>query len=146
MSKKFILFSAAAILLSVAAILTQADERFEFPLPEALNDLAHSNSIQVKDGKGEVVLSGTFGTVDGGKKEVERAATMQGFPGKGTAEIELELNNGLTSAQELVFEVQDLAPVSSYTLWMDGKEAASFVSDKEGDASLKFSSKYRKWE
>jgi hypothetical protein len=141
--------SLVILTISIAAIaagVASAQKRIKQPLPSGLQNLAESKVIEVRDAAGQVVLNGTFATTADSKSEIERTATLSGANSraKGKAEIELVQQGSAITKQELEFQVEGLASSTSFRLFVDGNDVASFTTSGSGKAQLKFSSKYTK--
>ena len=110
-------------------------------LPAALGDLSRATAVEVKDAEGRVVLSGTFGTEqkdDDGARERKAALAAASGPGEGEAEIEVTAD--ATPRVELEVEVENLAASQTFTVYVDGQQAATLTTDARGKAEVELSS------
>jgi hypothetical protein len=134
------------VVLSYAAIKvvsSEADE-IEQRLPPSITNLAQANTVEIKDGSGQVVLSGNFSASNSKPDEVERkavlAGTGAGASATGKAEIEIsKMKNGATE-QEIEIEVSRLTAATAFSLFVDGQEVGTFTTDAKGEAEIEFSS------
>jgi len=126
------------------SLITLRAERIQGPLPTAVSDLSQANTLEVKNEADQVVLHGTFATIEDKGAELEREAALSasaGVSGQGKAEIEVSRKNGAVSKQEIELSLKSLIPNTSYKLFIDTNQVATFKSNGEGEADLKFSSK-----
>jgi hypothetical protein len=110
-------------------------------LPAALGDLSRASAVEVKDAEGRVVLSGTFGAEqkdDDGARERKAALAATSGPAKGEAEIEVTAD--ATPRVELEIEVENLAASQTFTVYVDGQQAATLTTDARGKAEVELSS------
>jgi hypothetical protein len=111
------------------------------PIPAALGDLSRASAVEVKDAAGQVVLKGTFGaeqTDDDGAKE--RKAMLAATTGAGKGEAEIEITADSTPRVELEIEVEDLSAAQTFTMFVDGPQAATLTTDASGDGEVELSS------
>ncbi|HEY0099533.1 MAG TPA: hypothetical protein VGB76_11340 [Pyrinomonadaceae bacterium] len=126
-------YAALAIVRSSAGELKQ-------PLPPSLDNLAASRLVEIRDVDGRVVLSGNFTLTTKRDGEIEGAAplTASGVDpdAEGVAEIEISNEKNNVVEKELEIEVRNLAANSSYNLFIDGEQAATFKTNPRGVAEL----------
>ena len=132
-------------------------------LPASTGDLSTARSAELRDAAGQVVLSGQF--VDGSRREDdnERIAALKatwasangqtenangrgkGSNGKGRdaaarGRVELETKRALfgfgATTQKLELSVRGLTAGANYTLFIDGKQVASFTTTRRGRAEI----------
>ena len=133
------------LILGYAAInvLSNGSKEIKLPLPASLTRLADVKLVEVKDGGGRVVLSGSFGAPTTTKSgDIERQTGLVGTAvdtdATGKAEIEISANNNVTD-QEMEIEVKRLSPSTEFHLVIDGQQAATFTTDANGEAELEMS-------
>ena len=101
-------------------------------LPPGIN-LTQAKHVEIRDGGGQVVLSGSFSNY---KAPLAKAGTNA----KGLAEIEVE-KVGADVKQEIEVDVENMLPSASFKLVVDGEEIASFLTSSAGKRAMKFSRK-----
>jgi hypothetical protein len=105
-------------------------------LPGSAGDLSLASAIEVKDGSGQVVASGTFGERERSGHERERTAVLTGPQDvKGEAEVETRTADGQTM-QELEVELKGVAPGAALTVFVDGLQVGSLVANSGGEAEI----------
>lgn len=114
------------------------------PLPQALDNLAAVRLIEVRDAAGQTVLGGSFtmaskknGNVEG---EAALAATGVDTDAAGKAEVEVSTMNGNVD-KELDVEVSNLAPNTTFNLFIDGRRAAAVTTNQRGHAELEMANR-----
>lgn len=110
------------------------------PLPSSVGDLAAAKLVEIKDAAGHVVMSGTFvakreqdGDVEG---KAPLTGTVSNAAAKGEAEFEVSMNKTGATERELEVSVRQLAPGTSFGLFVDGQQMATFSTDQRGAAEL----------
>ena len=128
-------FLPAAIPISAVVLIAAAENRVA--LPANTRDLAFAKAIELKDGSGEVVASGTFGEAkEGAGREREHKAVLSGPGGAtGEAEVETRTAEGQT-VQELEIEVKGVAYGAALTVFVDGQELGSLIAGSGGEAEI----------
>lgn len=110
------------------------------PLPSSVGDLAAAKLVEIKDAAGHIVLSGTFGARHEQDGDVEGKAlltdTVSNAAAKGEAEFEVSTNINGGTERELEVSVRQLAPGTSFSLFVDGQQVATFSTDQRGAAEL----------
>ena len=101
-------------------------------LPPGIN-LTQAKHVEIRDGGGQVVLSGTFSNY---KAPLAKAGTNA----KGLAEIEVE-KAGTSLKQEIEVDVENLPPSIRLKLMVDGKEVSTFLTSSAGSRTMKFTRK-----
>ena len=112
-------------------------------IPAALSDLSHASLVEVKDAGGRVVLQGTFGaeeTDKDGERERKAVLAAGGGAAKGKGEAEIELAAGSAARVELEIQVEDLAGGQTFTVFVDGQQAATITTDASGEGEVELSS------
>lgn len=122
------------------AIVRGGAREVKQPLPPSLHNLAAVRLLEIRDGGGRVVLGGNFmmTTKKNGKIEgtAMLAATSVDTDAAGEAEIEISNKRNNVVEKELEIEVRKLAANTSYDLFIDGQQTASFKTDLRGAAEL----------
>lgn len=146
-AKKLFSLLGMISLFAFAAINVISGEVHEVKqaLPANLGNLAEGQSVEIKDGGGQLILSGKFGSPKQGSKEIERqtvlTATAVMPKAKGVAEIEISSASASFTEQELELSVKHLSAGTKFHLFIDGQEVASFTTNHQGKAELEFTNK-----
>ncbi|MCA1567629.1 MAG: hypothetical protein LC803_18670 [Acidobacteria bacterium] len=131
----FLTFGYAAL-----AIVRSDSREIKQPLPSSLDNLAAVKLVEIKDGGGRVILSGNFTVTTKYDGEIEEksplAATGVDPDARGVAEIEISNKKNSVTEKELEVEVRQLSAHTSYDLFIDGQQAASFKTNHRGEAEL----------
>jgi hypothetical protein len=125
-----------AALPVLGMVLAAAGEN-RVALPADAKDLSFVSAIELRDGSGQVVASGTFGEAkEGAGREREREAVLSGTGGAtGEAEVETRTAEGQTM-QELEIEVKGVASGAALTIWVDGERIGSLIAGSGGEAEI----------
>ncbi len=125
------LFVIVSLLIEIDAV-AQLENRSSSRNKEQLTtsiDLTNAKRVEIKDGSGQIVLSGSF---------EERAAQLSGSGNaKGSAAIDIK-SEGDTVKQSLETTVEGLPGATSFTLIVDGNDVGTFSTDRTGKRVLKF--------
>jgi len=128
----------------VVAAVTREGREIKQPLPQSLDDLAKVRLVEVRDAGGQIVLGGSFtmatkknGDVEG---EATLAATGVDTDAVGKAEVEVSTRNGNVE-KELEVEVSNLAPGATFSLFIDGQQAAVITTNPRGHAELEMTNR-----
>jgi len=128
----------------VVAAVTGEGREIKQPLPASLDDLAAVRLVEVRDAAGQTVLGGSFtmatkknGDVEG---EATLAATGAHADAAGKAEVEVSARNGNVE-KELEVEVSNLAPGATFSLFIDGQQAAVITTNPRGAAELEMTNR-----
>jgi hypothetical protein len=117
----------------------QAQE-VKYPLPSSVGDLAAAKLVEIKDTSGQIVLSGTFVVENKQDGDVEGNALLTGIGvnavAKGEAEFEVSRNINGTTERELEISVNKLTPGTSFSMFVDGRQVATFTTNLRGAAEL----------
>jgi hypothetical protein len=128
-------------------VSTNTDD-LELPLPASLQDLSKVKLIEVRDGAGEVVLSGSFGApvqkAKGTEYSAVLVATNVDADATGEAEIEISKSADGFIEQELEVNVERLAPLTTFKLFVDGQEITPFTTSRRGEAEIEISNEASK--
>ena len=96
-------------------------------------DLTQAKHVDIRDGGGQVLLSGAFSNYNA-------PLAKAGTNAKGLAEIEVE-KVGTSLKQEIEVGVENLPPSIRLKLMVDGKEVATFLTSSSGSRTMKFTRK-----
>lgn len=122
------------------AIVRGGAREIKQPLPPSLHNLAAVRLLEIRDGGGRVVLGGNFTIATKNNGELEGAAPLAatGVDTDAEGEAEIEISNRKKGGveKELEVEVRKLAANTSYELFIDGQQAATFKTDLRGAAEL----------
>jgi hypothetical protein len=128
----------------VVAAVRDKGREIKQPLPPSLDDLAAVRLVEVRNAAGQVVLGGSFTTATKKNGDVEGearlASTGVDADAAGKAEVEVSTRNGNVD-KELEVEVRKLAPATTFDLFIDGKQAASIITDQRGAAELEMTNR-----
>jgi hypothetical protein len=110
------------------------------PLPPSLDNLAEVKLAEIRDVENRVILGGNFTLTTKKNGELDGAALLgaTGVDTDAAGEAEIEISNKKNGSveKELEVEVRRLAANTSYQLFIDGQQAASFKTDLRGAAEL----------
>ena len=110
------------------------------PLPSSVGDLAVAKLVEIKDAAGQSVLSGSFVIENKQDGDVEGKALLTGTginaEAKGEAEFEVSTNRNGGMEKELEISVRKLVPGTSFSVFVDGQQVATFSTDQRGAAEL----------
>ena len=110
------------------------------PLPPSVGDLTVAKLVEIKDAAGQIVLSGSFVVENKQDSHVEGKALLTGTginaEAKGEAEFEVSTNRNGGTEKELEVSVRKLAPGTSYSMFVDGQQVATFSTNQRGAAEL----------
>jgi hypothetical protein len=130
-------FKLLALMILLGAVSAKAQDNsgsIKDALPPGIN-LNDAKLVEIRDEAGSVVLTGTFSN----SKADLRSATGA-LKAKGLAEIEIE-KDGVATKQEIEVEVTNLLALTTFKLFVDGKEVAKFTTNKSGRRELKYTRK-----
>jgi hypothetical protein len=130
-----------ASLTSALAVVGSAcgGHRVEQALEPAFPSLALADTVEIKDQKGLVMLSGSFATTSEKRDELERTA-MLGNPAnkswKGVAEIDIDRKDGQVTDDEIELSVKGLPKDTNCTLIINRLEVSRFMTNDDGKAEV----------
>jgi hypothetical protein len=128
-----------------AVIRSSKVQEVKQPLPSSVGDLAAAQLVEIKDAAGQIVLSGSFVVENKQDGDVEGKALLTGTgsnaEAKGEAEFEVSTKRNGETEKELEITVSKLAPGTSFNMFMDGQEVATFTTDREGAAELEMTNR-----
>lgn len=97
-----------------------------------LGDLSSAKLVEVKDVGSAVVLRGQFDHRAERDGDIDKDARLSGTgAARGEADIDID---GDDRSQELEIEVRGLPANQSFTVWIDGRELATFTTNDRGRA------------
>jgi hypothetical protein len=134
MPRTFKLLAVMILLGAVSAKAQDNSRRIKDALRPGIN-LNEAKLVEIRDEAGSVVLTGTFSHF---KADLRSATGL--LKAKGLAEIEIE-KDGAAAKQEIEVEVANLLPMTTFRLFVDGKEVAKFTTNKSGRRELKYTRK-----
>ena len=115
-------------------------QEVKLPLPSSVSDLAAAKLVEIKDAAGQIVLSGNFIAENKRNGDVEGKALLTGTGinamAKGEAEFEVSTNRNGGKEKELEVSVRRLAPGTSFSMFVDGQQVATFTTNQRGAAEL----------
>jgi hypothetical protein len=93
---------------------------------------------EVRDGQGQVVLSGPFEAAEEEDDDVERKALLRptGIDADAAGEAEVEFSRSAPSSQEVELSVRNLTAGATYTFVIDGTDVAAVTADPRGRAEV----------
>jgi hypothetical protein len=125
---------------AATAIIRSDSQEIKQTLPPFLDNLAAVKLVEIRDVDGRVILGGNFASKEEKNGEVEGAASLVASSvdpdAAGEAEIEISNRKNSSGEKELEIEVRNLSANTSYTLFIDGQQAASFKTNQRGAAKL----------
>jgi hypothetical protein len=115
-------------------------QEVKHPLPSSIGDLAAAKLVEIKDAAGQVVLSGTFAVENKPDGDIEGEALLVGTDinagAKGKAEFEVSTDSKGMLEKELELSVSKLASETSFSMFVDGQQVATFITNQRGAAEL----------
>lgn len=134
---ELVLFSLAVISTGLALQAISPDQP-----PHGLTglgDLSAAHIVEIRDGRGAVVLSGEFRSRVDSLGNIEKDAELTNQRGEtviGEIEIELPAAGREHRRTELEVDVIHLQPRQRYTIAIDDRTVAEFTSDDRGNVDL----------
>jgi hypothetical protein len=113
--------------------------RIEQALEPAFPNLALADTIEVKDMKGLVMVSGRFATSSEAGDRIERAAVLANPANKswrGVAMIGVDRKDGQMTSDEIEIDIEGLPDDTHCTVFIDGLEVSKFMTDDDGEAEV----------
>ena len=128
----------AAVLLVAAAGC--GGHRIEAALAPGLPDLRLVDMVEIRDAKGQVLVSGKFATEFERPDELVRRAALTNpanddWEGEAIMSIERD-DDGRSEEDEVRIEVEDLPDDTPCVVMFDELKVADFVTDDDGNAEL----------
>jgi hypothetical protein len=131
--------------LLLSAMLTSAaacfgGHRIEQTLAPGLPDLKLVDMVEIRDAKGQVLVSGKVATLSEKPSEIVRRAALTN-PANDEWDGEIELRSkrngdGIATEDEVVLKVDDLPDDTPCVVMFDVLKIADFVTDDGGGAEL----------
>jgi len=132
MNKQF--WAVAIGLAATAAVVVYMVVRLGAQDSTLNGDFSNAATAEVRDGQGQVVLSGQFNPVDEDDEDIERKAALQptGLDPDASGEAEVEVSKARPANQEIEFSVRHVEPGTAFTFVIDGQEVATAAADQRG--------------
>lgn len=115
-------------------------QKVKHDLPASVNNLAAAKLVEIKDATGQLILSGNFIAENKQGGDIEGKALLTGIGintgAKGEAEFEVSRNKNGGTEEELEVSVRKLTPSTSFSLFVDGRQVATFSTNLRGAAEL----------
>ena len=104
----------------------------------ATADFSTAARAEVRDGQGQVVLSGDFQRVEEEDDDIERKAVLAPAGGDADAagDAEVEFSADAPAEQEVEFAVRNVTPGAALTFVIDGVNVATATADARGRAEV----------
>jgi hypothetical protein len=128
---------AAAIVAGAAAC---GGHRIEAVLAPGLPDLQLVDMVEIRDAKGQVLVSGKLATASESSDEIVRRAALTNPANEdwqGEVEMRIERNDdGMSDEDDVLVKVDDLSEDTACVVMFDTLKVADFVTDGDGDAEV----------
>jgi hypothetical protein len=128
---------AAAIVAGAAAC---GGHRIEAVLAPGLPDLQLVDMVEIRDAKGQVLVSGKLATASESSDEIVRRAALTNPANEdwqGEVEMRIERNDdGMSDEDDVLVKVDDLSEDTACVVMFDNLKVADFVTDGDGDAEV----------
>jgi hypothetical protein len=131
--------------LLLSALLTSAaacfgGHRIEQTLAPGLPDLKLVDMVEIRDAKGQVLVSGKVATASEQPREIVRRAALTN-PANDEWDGEVELRSkrdgeGMSTADEVLLNVDDLPDDTACVVMFDALKIADFMTNGDGSAEL----------
>jgi hypothetical protein len=131
--------------LLLSALLTSAaacfgGHRIEQTLAPGLPDLKLVDMVEIRDAKGQVLVSGKVATASEQPREIVRRAALTN-PANDEWDGEVELRSkrdgeGMSTADEVLLKVDDLPDDTACVVMFDALKIADFMTNGDGSAEL----------
>jgi hypothetical protein len=108
----------------------------------ALGDLSQAQVVEIRDDRGQTVLSGEFRERTDPLGNVEKDAALADARGQQViGEVEVEINARESEPhQELEVDIIKLAPAARFTVVIDDRAVATFTTDDRGSVDFEMES------
>ena len=130
---------AAALLIAASAC--GGGHRIEATLAPGLPDLRLVDMVEIRDAKGQVLVSGKFATASETSGAIVRRAALTNPANddwEGQAEMRIERDGeGASEADDVRIEVEDLPDDTPCVVMFDTLKVADFVTDGDGEAEVR---------
>jgi hypothetical protein len=127
-----------AMLTSAAACF--GGHRIEQTLAPGLPDLKLVDMVEIRDAKGQVLVSGKVATASERPREIVRRAALTNPANDewdGAVELRSKRNgDGMATADEVLLKVDDLPDDTPCVVMFDTLKIADFVTNGDGNAEL----------
>ena len=135
-----------ALLLVVCGLLMAGGVAFALVLgPEQmasvveLGDVSDADVVEIRDHRGVTVLSGEFRSRVDALGNTEKDAALLDRGGRrvvGEVELELPARGRDNRRPELEVDIMDLAPKQTFTVAVDDRVVATFITDDRGSVDM----------
>lgn len=139
--KLFLTFISLCGLLMAAGVALGSEPSVGQPLE--LGNLSEAHIVEIRDVGGRTMLSGEFRTRRDSIGNMEKDAALIDRTGSrviGEIEIEVSGPNASDRGQELEIDVITLAPLGTFTLFIDDRAVVTFASDDRGSVDVEIES------
>ena|SRR5688572_11852959 len=130
MRKQLLVLSMAALVGAGVLVAAQST-------PQAPFDFSKAVAAEVRNDRGQVVLSGQFKAASSRPDDGERKAALvqTGIDADASGEAEIEsLGSSNKRRQEIEFEVRNLEPGGVFSFFIDNRLFATVTTDNRGKA------------
>lgn len=129
----------SAMLMSAAACF--GGHRIEQTLAPGLPDLRLVDMVEIRDAKGQVLVSGKLATASEKSSEIVRRAALTN-PANDEWDGEIELRSkrngdGIATEDEVVLKVDDLPDETACVVMFDTLRIADFMTNDDGRAEVR---------
>jgi hypothetical protein len=129
---------AAALLIAASAC--GGGHRIEATLAPGLPDLRLVDMVEIRDAKGQVLVSGKFATASETSDTIVRRAALTN-PANDDWEGEVEMRvtrdgEGASEADDVRIQVEDLPDDTPCVVMFDALKVADFITDGDGEADV----------
>jgi hypothetical protein len=129
---------AAALLIAASAC--GGGHRIEATLAPGLPDLRLVDMVEIRDAKGQVLVSGKFATASETSDTIVRRAALTN-PANDDWEGEVEMRvkrdgEGASEADDVRLRVEDLPDDTPCVVMFDALKVADFITDDDGEADV----------
>ena len=129
---------AAALLIAASAC--GGGHRIEATLAPGLPDLRLVDMVEIRDAKGQVLVSGKFATASETSDTIVRRAALTN-PANDDWEGEVEMRvkrdgEGASEADDVRLRVEDLPDDTPCVVMFDALKVADFITDDDGETDV----------
>lgn len=124
--------------LAVATLISGGAD----PRAPTLPDLSGAQLVEIRDASGRTILTGEFRSHTDPIGNVEKDAALVDRRGRrviGHVEVELPGPQSMHQPQELEIDIIGIAPSAKFSVFIDDREAATFITDDRGHVDVEIS-------